>query len=294
MTILVIGRLGQLATALLKVNDAHFGLDLHASGRPELDLSLVQNAAAFIGRSQPSLVVNTAAYTAVDAAEADAAAAYRINADAVEEIAKACSRAGAPLVHISTDYVFDGRTSRPYREGDPIAPLQVYGASKAAGEARVREHQPDHLILRTSWLFGASGGNFVRTMLRLARERDEVAVVADQRGCPTHVDDLARVILTLAQRRSSGGQAGWGETYHAAGLTSCTWAEFAREIFEYSARMGGPSAKVREVSTQEFGAPAPRPADSVLDCSALERAFGLTIASYDLGLEATLNDMLLR
>jgi dTDP-4-dehydrorhamnose reductase len=227
------------------------------------------SADAAIRATAPDIVVNAAAYTAVDRAEAEPERAFRINAEAIGEVGAAACSVGASVVHLSTDYVFGGARDRPWREDDPTGPINVYGASKLAGEERLRAASPRHLILRTSWVVSAFGHNFVRTMLRLASERGEVAVVADQRGCPTSAHDLAGLILSLAER----GELPTG-TFHAAGAEACNWAELASGIFNISAAAGGRTASVRPIATGDYPTPAARPRNSVLDCSKAIAAFG--------------------
>ena len=278
MSILVLGRSGQLATALAEV--ASSSTPLRLAGRPELDMAEEGSAAALIEATRPSLVINTAAYTAVDQAEAEPAAAHRINAEAVGEAAAAAHSVGASFVHVSTDYVFDGSAGAPWTEDRPVAPLNSYGRSKLAGEEALRRANPDHLILRTSWLYGATGQNFVLTMLRLAQSRPEVRVVDDQRGCPTEVGDLARALLALAQRRLGGDRAGWGETYHLTGSEACSWAGFAQALFAEAGSLGWPAARVVPIPSADYPTPARRPLYSVLDCSKAERQFGLTLPGF--------------
>ena len=218
------GQLGQELTALA----ARRQVPLRGLRHAELDIADQPAVSAAIRAERPAVVVNAAAYTKVDQAEADAPAAYRANADGAGALAAACAAEGVPLVHISTDYMFDGSKPGAYVETDPIAPLGVYGASKAAGEAAVRRAAGRHLILRTSWVYGPYGNNFLKTMLRLAGERDELRIVADQRGCPTATADLAEAILHLLPGVAADGFP-WG-TYHCAGTGVTTWCDFAAEI----------------------------------------------------------------
>ena len=276
MKVLVTGRDGQLAQSLAERAAGHPQISLHFAARPECDLAVPGSAAAAIRAAEPDLVVSAAAYTAVDKAEGEPDVADRVNADAAGEIAEAAAAVGAPLIHVSTDYVFGGTGTAPMREDEPIAPLGVYGQTKAEGEAAVRAGQGDHLILRTAWVYSPFGANFVKTMLRLAADRDEIAVVADQVGSPTNALDLANVILALAARRVAGDRSGWGETYHAAGCGQAHWAEFAAEIM----RLSGAATRIRPITTAEFPTPAKRPAWSVLDGSKLQQAFGLALPEW--------------
>lgn len=288
MKILVLGRSGQLAGALERAAESRPHLQLRTAGRPELDLGTEGSAAALIKAERADLVVNTAAYTAVDKAEEEPDAAHRINAEAAEEAAAAANASGSDFVHISTDYVFDGKLDRPYRESDKTGPINVYGRSKLAGEELVRRAHPGAIILRTSWLYDSSGSNFVATMLRLAGQRDRLSVVADQRGCPTHVDDLAAAILHLSSRLSEAR----GQLLNAAATEPTHWADFARAIFRQSARLGGPHAEVTEVTTEQFGAPAPRPRNSVLDGALLRGRFGFSLPGYSERVAPTVEQLL--
>ena len=225
-----------------------------------------------IARHRPSLVVNAASYTKVDLAEKEIEAARQGNEVGPAVLGAACAAAGIPLVHISTDYVFDGTKPSAYVEDDPIAPVNSYGASKAGGERAVRETTPQHVILRSSWIYGEFGNNFLKTMLRLAAERDELRVVADQRGCPTSTPDLANAILTIAPRLT-GGDAVWG-TYHFTSDGVTTWHGFASRIVAAQAPLTGKSPRVTAITTAEFPTPARRPANSELDCSRFARVFG--------------------
>ena len=211
----------------------------------------------------PSAIVNAAGYTAVDQAETDIDAALRANRDGAAVLAEAASSAKVPLVQISTDYVFDGAKRTPYREDDPVAPLNVYGLSKEAGERLVRSTCPRHLILRTSWVFSPHGTNFVRTMLRLGAERSELEVVDDQTGCPTAAADLAGAILAVLAKAAEPGFAAWG-TYHYRGGDILTWHGFAELIFEQAARYGQPVPRLTPIETAAFPSKAKRPAYSVL------------------------------
>jgi dTDP-4-dehydrorhamnose reductase len=276
MRILVTGRDGQVARSLAERSAAHPRIELLFAARPDCDLVLAGSAAAAIRAARPLLVVNAAAYTAVDRAEQEADLARRVNADAAGEIAAAAAAIGAPLIHLSTDYVFGGSGTKPMSEDEPIAPLGTYGRTKAEGEARVREEQPDHLILRTAWVYSPFGTNFVKTMLRLAAERDEIGVVADQLGSPTNALDLAEVILVLAERRLSGDASGWGDTYHAAGTGAASWADVAEEVM----RASGAPTRIRRIATSDFPTPAKRPAWSVLDGSKLGQRFGLALPEW--------------
>ncbi len=269
--ILVFGGNGQLGQELTRAA-AMRTAPLTALSRSESDITDSAAVRGAIAQHRPSLVVNAASYTKVDLAEKEAEAARQANEVGPAVLGTACASAGIPLVHISTDYVFDGAKPSAYVEDDPIAPINGYGASKAGGERAVRETAPRHVILRSSWIYGEFGNNFLKTMLRLAAERDELRVVADQRGCPTSTPDLANAILTIAPRLA-GGDAVWG-TYHYAGDGVTTWHAFASRIVATQAPLTGKSPRVTAITTAEFPTPARRPANSELDCSRFASVFG--------------------
>jgi dTDP-4-dehydrorhamnose reductase len=280
MRLLVTGKEGQIVRSLAEAASNVPGIELLFAARPEADMAEPGSMAAAVDRLGPDLIVNAAAYTAVDRAEEEPELAHRINADAAGEIARAAASVGAPVIHLSTDYVFGGTGTRPMREEEPIAPLGVYGRTKAEGEELVREGQGDHLILRTAWVYSPFGFNFVKTMLRLGGERDEISVVADQVGSPTSAPDLAELILALAQRRLTGDRTGWGRTYHAVGAGQASWAEVAKEVMHAAAVAGAPSAAIRPIATADYPTPARRPAWSVLDGARLQEEFGLALPEW--------------
>jgi dTDP-4-dehydrorhamnose reductase len=274
MRVLVTGREGQLVQSLVERSRGRSGVEIVAMGRPELDLELPRTLRSALLATRPDLVVNAAAYTAVDQAEDEPDRAFRVNADAAAELAAAASEAGAGFVQISTDYVFDGSAQGPYSETAPVRPLGVYGRSKLLGEQQVRDAHPGATIVRTSWVYSPYGRNFVKTMLSLAESRNELSVVADQHGCPSSALDLADGLLALVAARAGGGASGAGETYHLAGTGTANWAELAASIFEEAAARGLPSAAVRPISTAEWPTRAERPRNSVLDSSKFDRDFG--------------------
>ncbi len=271
LRLLVLGETGQVARALRALALAE-GWLVSMAGRARLDLASA-DVAPLLERERPALVINAAAYTAVDRAESDEAAAFALNADLPRRAAAACAAHGAPLVHVSTDYVFDGSKNEPYVETDPLAPLGVYGRSKAAGEAAVQAADGRAAVVRTAWVYSPEGANFARTMLRLATDREEVDVVADQHGCPTTADDVACACLRLG-RRLCAGEAEARGVFHAAGQGDASWAGFAEAIFAASSARGGASARVRPITTADYPTPAARPANSRLDCGKLERVAG--------------------
>jgi dTDP-4-dehydrorhamnose reductase len=227
--------------------------------------------------ARPDVVIHAAAYTDVDGAEAHPDRAFAVNASGSRHVAQGAAEAGARLIAVSTDYVYDGAKDGPYREDDPVAPLGLYGASKLEGEREILKAKPDAVILRTAWLYG-EGKNFVETILRLARERDELRIVDDQRGSPTAVADLATVIAALLQTPCAG-------VYHAVNAGACSWYEFAREIL----RLAGIDRRVVPIRSSELVRPAKRPANSVLDCGKLA-ALGLTLRPWQDALRAYLQE----
>jgi len=251
------------------------GWAVRCADRPVFEITDPRGVERTVFESHAFLVINAAAYTAVDRAETETAEAFAVNRDGPAYLASACARHGIPLIHLSTDYVFDGTKSESYLETDPVSPVSTYGRSKADGEAEVRRRLQDHIILRTSWLYGVTGRNFVRTMLRLGRKQDILRVVDDQIGCPTFAEDLARAVLDMVAVIGRGGVPMWG-TYHYCGEGRTTWYGFAVELFK-KAMAYEPFAvkRVVPVSTEEFPTAARRPANSVLDCSRLTQVFAV-------------------
>ncbi|KNZ70037.1 dTDP-4-dehydrorhamnose reductase [Thermincola ferriacetica] len=244
------GMLGHALTAVLSQQHKLTGLDL-----PDLDITNLSAVKSAVSFHQPDLIINAAAYTDVDGCETNVDHAFAVNALGPRNLAVVCNELNIPMVHISTDYVFDGTAASPYRETDKPNPRSVYGKSKLLGEQYVRELTNKHYIIRTSWLFGENGKNFVATMLRLAKERDEIGVVNDQTGSPTYTRDLANAISELIQQPAYG-------TYHITNSGTCTWYQFAREIFRQA---GINKVRVKPITTEEINRPAPRPRYSVLD-----------------------------
>ena len=285
MRVLLFGGSGQVGTALRRlVGD---GVTLSAPGRAELDLARPAAIAAAIATSGADLVVNAAAYTAVDKAESEPELAQRINGDAPGAMAVQCARRGIPLVHISTDYVFDGARHGALTEDDPVGPLGVYGASKLAGEQAVRSAGGAHAILRTSWIFSDLGTNFVKTMLRLAAERPELRVVDDQTGGPTAAEAVAGAALAVG-RALAGGDGAAG-TYHFSGAPPTTWFGFASEILErWRALTGRPVPRLTPIPTSAYPTPARRPGNSVLDCGLIQRTFGIAQPDWRTDLDEAL------
>ncbi len=278
--VFVAGNNGQVARALIERGDAR-DIAVLSLGRPDIDLedihALPQRAVEFA----PTIIVNAAAYTAVDKAEDEEDRAFAVNAVGAGNLARAAAELDVPFLHISTDYVFDGSKSEPYVETDPTAPAGAYGRSKLAGEIRVENAAPKHIILRTAWVTSPFGHNFIQTMLRLAGDRDRLRVVADQRGSPTCALDLADAILNIAETIA---RTGWNDRYsgvfHAAGSGETTWHGLAEAVFAASAKNDGPSVPVDPITTAEFPTPAKRPANSRLDCSKLASVFGIKMPHW--------------
>lgn len=277
MRVVVIGRSGQLAAALTARVSGSSGVELLTLGRPEFDLGSPSATVGQIETLRPDLVINTAAYTAVDRAEAEPEGAFAINRDGAALVARAASQMKIPLIHISTDYVFDGRKPEPYVERDEPRPLNVYGRSKLEGERAVLEAHPDALILRTSWVFSPFGSNFVKTMLKLGSERSALRVVSDQVGNPTSATDLAAVILRIAPALLRGEPGG---LYHLTGEGSTSWHGFAAFIFQESHRRGGPVPLLEAIPSAEYKTAAIRPSNSRLDCAAFASRFGMRLRPW--------------
>ena len=249
-------------------------------GRSIADICSEDDVRRAVRDHPPLAIVNAAAYTAADKAELEAEQAFHINRDGAAVLAAAAASVGVPFIHLSTDYVFDGAKRTPYREDDPVAALGAYGLSKAEGERAVRGICPKHVILRTSWVYSPQGTNFIRTMLRLGGEREELRIVNDQLGCPTAAADIASAILAIVEQFRAPNFSSWG-TYHYCGRDALTWYRFAELIFQASERRGGKSPRLVPISTAEYPTPARRPAYSVLSTEKIQRTFG--IASRPLG-----------
>ena len=285
--LLLTGYKGQVGHCLLKQAQA-LGWSVLAVDRDELDitdrLAVLDRTQAF----QPHVIINAAAHTAVDKAEADVEVSYAINRDGPAHLAQAAAAVGAVMLHISTDYVFAGDKHGLYVEADPVDPQGVYGASKLAGELAVAESCPQHLILRTAWVFGEHGNNFVKTMLRLGAQRNSLGVVADQFGGPTYAGDIAAALLRMAQRSVQPNFADWG-IYHFAGEPHVSWHGFASAIFDAGVVQGLLEHRplVSPIATADYLTPAKRPANSRLDCSRIHSVFGIMPSNW----QAALSDL---
>lgn len=275
--VLIAGASGQVARALIDTAPPAC-LHVTALGRPRLDLTDPQCINAVMGHVRPDIVINAAAYTAVDQAENDEANAFALNAEAAGKLAALAAWHGAPILHLSTDYVFDGSKSSAYVETDAVAPLGVYGRSKLAGERAVAAANPRHFIFRTAWVYSPFGRNFAKTMLRVAEAGGALNVVHDQIGSPTHAADIARGLWAVTERLTTGSHA--PGTYHLTASGEASWADFAEEIMRVSEQLGGPSAPVTRISSAEYASSVQRPANSRLDCRELFREFGIILPHW--------------
>lgn len=286
------GKTGQIAKSIVqsKIDDC----EILAAGRDDCDIGSLDEVSRTITHFQPDFIVNAAAYTAVDKAEEESDEAFRINRDGAKNIAIISADLSVPMVHFSTDYVFDGSKSKPYTENDSVGPTGIYGESKLAGEVAVRKNNPKHIILRTAWVYSAFGNNFLKTMLRLAENRDELTIVADQFGNPSDAKDMANgVIKIIKQYRSKDREIGYG-TYHFCGPNRMHWADFARAIFAESRLIDGNYATVKNITTEDYPTPARRPANSSLDCSKFEAEFGYESIPFQESVRATLKSLSIR
>lgn len=287
MNLLVTGSRGQLGRELMNLAGLNsytvMGVDL-----PQFDITDKNRFEPEFDRFKPSVVVNAAAYTNVDQAESDSEAAFLVNREGPILLSEYCARHHIPLVHISTDYVFDGQAGTPYQESDPISPLGVYGTSKAQGETGVRDTLNRHIIIRTSWLYSAHGHNFLNTMLRLGKTHKKIRVVADQYGSPTHARDLAESIMRILDHTLRQGRNSWG-TYHYTGDGITTWHGFASAIFELARSFTELEVmNVRPITTAEYPTPARRPAFSALDCGLVQKTFNVRLRPWQSSLKKTI------
>jgi dTDP-4-dehydrorhamnose reductase len=280
----VTGAKGQVATALVEKAGPDF--EILTLSRPYFSLEDRDSVLAGIEAARPDVVVNAAAYTAVDMAESEEDLAMRVNGEAAGHVAEAAARVGAPLLQLSTDYVFDGTLNRPYREDDPTGPTGAYGRSKLAGEEQVGRLCPNSAILRTAWIYSPFGANFVPTMLRLNETRDEVGVVADQRGNPTSAFDIADALLAIARRIRDDSSPALRGVFHMTGSGEASWADFAEAIFDEARARGRRLTRVRRISSAEYPTPARRPANSRPDNEKLRRAYGLELPNWRASLAA--------
>ena len=284
MKIAVTGTTGQVVTSLIERGTAA-GHEVIAIGRPDLDLADPASVVRALEGAAPDVIVSAAAYTAVDKAESESDLAHAVNGAGPGAVAQAAKALGVPLIHISTDYVFDGTLDRPYVESDPTGPTGIYGASKLAGEQAVLDGHDDSAVLRVAWVYSPFGGNFVKTMLRLAGDRDELGVVGDQVGNPTSALVIADGILKVATNMVADSSPELRGIFHMTAPGEASWADFAQAIFAASATRGGPTAAVRPIGTAEYPTPATRPANSRLDSGLIARVHGVTLPDWRISLD---------
>lgn len=290
LRVAVTGLVGQVVSSLIE--RAPPDVEMIALGRPQLDLAVRDAVLSTLRAARCDVIVNAAAYTAVDKAESEPDVAMRVNGDGAFYVAEVAAELRVPLVHLSTDYVFDGALDRPYREDDAPNPTGAYGRSKLAGERRIAATHDNHAILRTAWVYSPFGTNFVRTMLRLAETRDEIGVVADQRGNPTAAFDIADAVLAIARRLRADSSPALRGVFHVSGAGEATWAGFAEAVFAESARRGGPVARVRPIATADYPTAAARPANSRLDNAKLDACYGLVLPHWRVSLGRCLDRLI--
>lgn len=293
MKVLVTGRFGQVAQSLAEKARGRQNLELVALGRPELDLARPDTVRSAILGLQPDIVISAAAHTAVDQAEDDPDLAFAINARGAEAVAAAARDCHAPVIHLSTDYVFSGSAERPYTEQDPPDPINSYGRSKLVGEGLVASANPLHVILRTSWIYSPFGRNFARSMLQPMRQRSVIRVVCDQWGNPTSALDLAEAILHVVDQLARTSSPEMFGIFHLAGTGDTNWSGFARAIFEVSAEHGGPSAGVIDTVTRDYPVRAARPLNSRLESGKFRTTFGLAMPHWRTSMPAIVRRLLI-
>ncbi len=286
MRLAVTGKNGQVVSALQAL--AGPDLEIVALGRPELDLARPDTVFKALREAKPDVVVSAAAYTAVDKAESEPDIAFAVNRDGAKAVARAANDIGVPVIHISTDYVFDGTKATAYVENDPTGPASVYGRSKLEGEQAVSESTDNYAVLRTAWVYSEYGSNFVKTMLRLSESRDEINVVADQFGCPTSANDIAIAIVSIAKILATDPSAHLRGVFHVSGTGETNWAGFAKQIFAFSSENGGKSIVVNDITTAQYPTPARRPANSRLDCCKLEEVYGIRLPEWQTSTRAVM------
>lgn len=289
-TLLVFGGTGQVGHAISALLPPD-GWRVICASRSDANITQAEDVKCLVALVEPDVIVNAAAFTAVDKAESVPKWAARVNGTGAGIVAEAALQLGAPIIHLSTDYVFDGRSSRPWCETDAVGPMSIYGATKEAGEQAVRRIHSGHVILRTSWVFGSHGGNFVKTMLRQGAEKPLLRIVADQQGCPTFAGDLAAAIWRIAREVAMPTRDVFG-TFHFTGSGPTTWFDFATAIFAEAARHGVASPQLQPIATRDFPTPARRPAYSVLDCGKIAAVYGIVPPSWRDGLSRCVGDLL--
>jgi dTDP-4-dehydrorhamnose reductase len=284
MRLLVTGSHGQVARCFLEAAPAKSGITACAIGRPALDICSTPTIERAIADIKPDVIINTAAYTAVDDAEGEPERAHALNCEGARLMSEAANRRGVPIIHISTDYVFDGLKSSAYRESDATAPASVYGRTKLDGERAVAAANPKHIILRTAWVYSPYGKNFVKTILNNAAKGNPLRVVDDQIGSPTYAPHLVEAILAIAEQitGSAARTDAWG-VYHAAGQGTASWFEVAREILSQSKELGGSQTALSAIGSDGYPTRAVRPKNSILDCGKMKRVFGAELPPWQTG-----------
>jgi len=293
MKILITGAGGQLGRELINQGQLK-GFSVQAPSEDDMDITDLEKIDRCMAFHQPEVVINAAAYTQVDKAESEAALAFAVNTTGSANLARMCAKNKIPLVHISTDYVFDGQKGRSYLETDAISPVGVYGRSKAEGEIEIRSHLNEHIILRTSWLYGIHGHNFAKTMLKLATTKPKIRVVADQYGSPTNAADLAQTILIISDRMQFNNDVDWG-TYHYCGQGVISWYNFAEKIVGLARLYADvKTTRIEPITTADYPTRALRPIYSALDCSRIQKHFGINPKPWQKSLEITIKELLVR
>lgn len=292
MRILVTGKEGQVDTSLQALADAQDDIELIRIGLPEADLSRPETLTAPVLAARPDIIISSAAYTAVDKAESEADMAQRVNGDGPGALAKLAAELNIPILHLSTDYVFAGDKDGVYLESDKPGPIGVYGKTKLSGEEQIAAATPNHVILRTAWVYSPYGNNFVKTMLRLGETRDELNVVADQHGCPTYAPEIARALLAVARRVATNTDPSLRGVFHLTGQGETTWADFARAIFDGARDRGRKAVKVNDIPASAYPTPAARPANSRLSGEKLNTIYGLSLDPWRISLADCLDQLL--
>lgn len=289
--ILITGAHGQVGKELTQVA-LEKGFNVISASRSDLDITQTQSIDSYITQHQPNIVINAAAHTAVDKAESEQNLAFSINRDGAKNLATVCKKLKIPLLHISTDYVFDGSSTEPYSENSLVSPLGVYGESKWQGEEAIRQILNEHLILRVAWVFGAQGNNFVKTMLRLGKDREELNVVADQFGGPSPAKYIAQVLIHLTELYQKNNTLLWG-TYHYCGNPKTSWYDFAKEIFKQALKLSllDKEIHVKPIATAEYPTAAKRPVNSMLDCTKLKTTFEIEMPDWKTALKQVLTEL---
>ncbi|ESQ81558.1 hypothetical protein AEAC466_21000 [Asticcacaulis sp. AC466] len=291
MRILVTGKNGQVDTALQVLGD-QLGLEIIRIGRPEVDLAQTDTIEDAVRAARPDVIISSAAYTAVDKAEAEPELAQAINGDAAGELARLAKNLNIPILHLSTDYVFAGDKDGVYDENDAPAPVSVYGKTKLSGEQQIAAQTDNHVILRTAWVYSPYGNNFVKTMLRLGETRDALSVVADQHGCPTYAPEIARALLAIAQQVAIDLDPTIRGTFHLTGQGATTWAAFASAIFAGAVQRGRKDVQVNPITTAEYPTPASRPTNSRLNGDKLNAIYGLQLDPWEISLADCLDNLI--